>query len=307
MECKVYNNKKINRKRCLVMKKCFSFFVAFALFFVSFTSTVYGSTGESVTFELSELEFMEYLLSLTDEELMDMGCTREEVIAFRDYDYNQELLKFIEREQLQQDYTQQERAILKAYDGTVDAIEYLEATPFASATLTFNLSCNAITEEHVSIFYTASWNKCPIWTVTDIIAFRWSICDKDSHTLESKYLYSEMEAVYYSNGDKDSLLYHTFPEHQTDGPGTLYYKIPMNEYYSYGVDAIAMEMGGTFWVMPASGSANLHTIQILAAYGHTQFTVVPEVSFSADGAGLGISFTSFVNTEHKKLYRFSIS
>lgn len=86
----------------------------------------------------------------------------------------------------------------------------------------------------------------------------------------------------------------------------LYHEISMSHYYSYDSDTIPMNMYGYFSISTASGSSNLHTIQIIAAYGHTQLALSPDISFASEGLSIGISFSWYVSEEHNRLYIFSI-
>lgn len=290
------------------MKRFISCFLSLVLV-LSFSSTfVYAD--ETTTFQINEIEFMQHLLSLSEEELLDLGCTDEEMEYYRNHDFNQDLLDFAQKLQLQSGYSEQDMKILKSYNGSIDALVYLETTPFAGATLTFTLSKSSMSSSLVKLSYSAVWSSCPIWTATDIIALTWRLSDNNSYPLNSQITTEELEVMYYLNGNKNNLLYHDFPSMQSDNFDSCYYNIEMSQRYygNMGTDdsAIALASYGSLWIKPASSSSNMKTIQIMAAYGHSQLFATPSVDFSLSGTSLGITFSWYVNTEHKKTYLFSV-
>lgn len=285
------------------MKKLLSCFLTLALV-LSFSST-YAYANETTTFQISELEFMQYLLSLSDQELLDKGCTNEELEYFRNHDFNQDLLDFAQKVQLQSGYSEQDKKILKSYNGAIDAFDYLEATPFAGATLTFTLSKSSMDSSLVKLSYSAVWSSCPIWTATDIIALTWRVSDSNSYPLNSTTIVDELEVMYYLDGNKNDLLYHDFPSNQSDNFDSCYYNIEMGQ-TTTGEYAVALASYGFLWILPSSGSSNMHTLEIMTAYGHSQLFTTPSVSFSESGVSLGISFSWYVNTEHKDTYIYRV-
>ena len=71
---------------------------------------------------------------------------------------------------------------MKSYNGAIDAFDYLEATPFAGATLTFTLSKSSMDSSLVKLSYSAVWSSCRslIWNV--VVSFAYAYVDENDKT-----------------------------------------------------------------------------------------------------------------------------
>lgn len=126
----------------------------------------------SVTYA-NEYEYAQFLQSATDEELAALNLTREEadeyVSLFQDALDARAALS--EEELLDLGYTAQEVSLLKAYDAGAE----LESTELSSitATCTGFLTCTSADTKSASFCYNWCWDRCPLTRLQDAAAVVW--------------------------------------------------------------------------------------------------------------------------------------
>lgn len=255
-----------------------------------------NSSAEKTSVSVNEIAYVEKIRSYSEDELLKMGCSKEEVNYIKNYDYNKELLRLSntgEKKLKKMGYSNIQIKGIKKYDGSTDAVSYVKVQSLSNAEMEFSFAPNLVCNKSMfTIFWFSIWSSPPIFRGTDIIALTWIACDSNSQPISMKYIDIPTCIVQYFKVGFEELydLEHKTPKYNI---GNLSCRIEVSKKSAppiYNDDLYAKIVGGRVSLRTQSGSDNLYTIQFLGSYGHSTITLKPSVSFSESGASLGISY-----------------
>lgn len=261
---------------------------------------IVDASSTKTTIVVDEISYVQQLLSYSEDELYDMGCTEEEVEEIQNFDYNTALLELSEKSTYELEnigYSDSQIQNLKYYDGTSDAVSYIQAKGLSNAKLTLNYSPWLVNNQsQFNILWYTSWSSAPIFQGTDIVAVCWQACTKNSSLISMKYRETPTCIVDYYNSSVYCSSVNITPSVSI---GSTSFSIPMSKAIGK-LNTYAKEVAGNIQLLTQSGSSNLYTIQFLVGYGHSTVTLSPNVTFSTGGTSLDISF-SLTMQELKKI------
>ncbi len=249
------------------------------------------SSQVEITEVVDEITLVKKIKSYTEDELYELGCTEDEVKYIKNYDYNKVLADLSKKDTKvleKMGYSNYQIKKLKEYDGTIDAIDYLQSYSLSNATLTLSFRPNFCNTKSFYFNYNWLWSSPPIFQGTDIIAFTWVACTSSSSYISMKYDSTPWAYVHYYFEDNDT-YFTSFTVNPTYAIGNCSLNIDMKKEV-LDADFYPKIGEGYIELSTQSGSSNLYSIQILGAYGHSTITLFPSVSFDTSGVSLGISF-----------------
>lgn len=251
------------------------------------------------TILMSEVDYIRNLMSYTKEELVELGCTIDEANEILNFDFNQKLIEFVDDNGDNLDtmgYSPSEINSLKSYDGTEDALEYIEANAL-SATLTVQWAPWLInTTNQFRILYTTTWDDRPIFTYNDIIAIGFVAYNSSSVPIGMKYDETPSCNVQtYSGSNLKGTKSYT-PD--TITTNSVSFKFPMTTIQP----DYAKITSGSVRISTVSNSNNLYRLSFIFAYGHTVIGIgSPSVDFSVTGISVSLSFSFTTETTYRRL------
>lgn len=241
--------------------------------------------------EIKEIDYLKQLQALqaySKEELVEAGYTEKDAEEIIDYDFNEELLKFTQKpvdEFKAMGYTNSQIKKFREYDGTIDAIEYLEINALSSATLTVSwlplaALCN---RNQFRIIYNTEWNTSPMITAKDMIAIAWVAADSFSNVKAMKYDEAPTLTVKYYDGWNNLVYSPTLSANSLNHTSLADFDIAMSMQQALGW---AKFTAGSIKVSTQSNSNNIETIAFVLCYGHTVITLgSPSLSIDISGQG----------------------
>jgi len=242
---------------------------------------------------LSEYDIIKKLQSKTDEELLDMGYEKDDILEIRKINFSKyvEELKAKTPAMLrEQGYSEDEVNLIKRSNNEAEILTQTMGKVTYTVTA-MSLKCeNNITR--LKAQFTWEWSSKPVVTLIDIVGMT---TNKDFYRDETSS-YNVTNITYYKNGNLTSPSRTRTEMQNTKESGTkVYTKIPM--YVSYPSDTsdkddIYYAMKGTMQVeMKESGV--IYTTNVSGNYGHTIVSCDPSVAVSSSGGDVSgsISFT----------------
>lgn len=149
-------------------------------------SIPYASATEAyiseMTVEYSEFELYQAIIGHSDQELISLGYSQEEINAIRDFSYED---AFLERAQLSYDellalgYTDEQICILKEYKG--EPIQANSVILRAAAVCTGNMTLHSSSTSAMYYGYSWEWSLMPTNGHTDAVALSWVAVDPNAY------------------------------------------------------------------------------------------------------------------------------
>lgn len=303
-----------NRKECYIMKKVFtkslSIFLTFVFMISIFSISSYAiNVGELVAeknITINEWDEYKKVVSKTDKELLALGCTKEDIINIRNFDYEKEIRNraSLDDQTLRNyGYTDDEIVELRKA-AAMDDIPENVIQSISTATMTSKLSYvsngsrteNNAPMYYVNMKYSWSWSRIPFFRIVDMVAVvfasntsnSFTYCVQPNNKVHANLIsvhpsystYSQVEPWVYST-EKANSISAKFALALTDADGVITH--------------FAYSGYGTFQLTNRSNAAMLY---VDAAYGHTTINIVPNYSLSGSGVSLGIDFRLGMDEQH---------
>ena len=304
----------INLWRCIIMKmffkKSLSIFLTLVLMLSIFSISSYAISAEELVTEknitINEWDEYKSIVSKTDNELIELGCTEEDIANIRKFNYEEEIRNraALDDQALKSyGYTTEEITELRKA-AAMDNIPENVIQAISTATMTSKLSYvsngsrkeNNSTMYYVNMKYSWSWSRIPFFRVVDMVAVVFASSTSNSFTYcvqsnnkvhadlisvhPSYSTYSQVEPWVYSTKKANSISA-KFALALTDGNGVITH--------------FAYRGYGTFQLTNRSNKARLY---VDAAYGHTTINIVPNYSLSGSGLSVGIDFRVGMDEQH---------
>lgn len=251
--------------------------------------------------EINELDYMKQLQSLqsySKEDLIEAGYTVNDAEEIINYDFNTELFDIIQNLSVDEfkarGYTNSQIKKFKEYDGTIDAIEYLEINALSSATLTVQWAPYLINNKNqFRIIYNTEWNTCPIFTYKDLIGICWVAANASSVPLAMKFDETPTLTIRYYEGT-NYIMSETISATSTSNSRADFGIVMSSQ---QGI-MYAKMCSGSIKISTLSDSNNMSTIAFAFCYGHTTISIgSPSLSYDTSGQG-SISITPSWQTEN---------
>lgn len=308
------NNDIKKLRRYIIMKKFFqkslSVFLSFVFLISIFSINSYAiNVGELVAeknITINEWDEYKKVVSKTDKELLALGCTKEDIINIRNFDYEKEIRNRASLDdQTLRNYRYTDDEIVELRKAAaMDDIPENVIRSISTATMTSNLSYvsngsrteNNTPMYYVNMKYSWSWSRIPFFRIVDMVAVvfdsntsnSFTYCVQPNNKVHANLIsvhpsYSTISQVepWVLSTEHTNSISAKFALALTDGDGVLTH--------------FAYSGYGTFQLTNRSNAAMLY---VDAAYGHTTINIVPNYSLSGSGVSLGIDFRLGMDEQH---------
>ena len=288
------------------IKKFLSFALALTIITVLSMPAYAYSAGKEKIFSINEWDEYQRVVSMSDNELLEAGYTKEDITQIRNFNYEEEIKK---RAALDDE-------TLKAYRYTDHEIKELreaaemEKIPesvmrsISSSTMTSELKyqgngsyvAGGSTMYYVDMKYSWSWSRIPYFTLMDMVAIAYnsSVSNQFIYTSVSGY---NLRCHFQPLSSMDSAISQVKNwTYSTSKPNYISAKFAIGYYDDSGALTHFVYSGyGFFRLTNRSNNAQLY---VDAAYGHATISINPSYSVSVSGASIGLSFSSGVDEQH---------
>jgi hypothetical protein len=251
---------------------------------------------DGIVKEINEFDLFTDLKKSTDDELMKIGYTKEEIVELRSFDYATEIKKLDEKsddELLKMGFDLERIEKIRAFDGKLSSIKS------ASGTLSFDYDAIAYEytngRTHFANRLKWEWSGVPFYTFHDVVAsscsegmYRHASAYHQVHYYQSDNLNNMVDNVIFSmdsNGEPTGLQGNVF-DVNTFSPGDQIKPIAMDGYAYF------------YW----QKLGKVEQVSGYIKYGHSSFTVKPEFSLNNSGYKLTITPAITTSTKYNKYF-----
>ena len=256
---------------------------------------------ENVIFA-NEYEIYNYYISLSDEELLEIGYSKDDIEYLRNFDYKEALL---ERAQMSDEqlsvlgYSEEEATLVQSYDGSDDIETY------ALAKISISSSLSTASSQRFKIYFWWSWSSCPVWLGTDMIAVVWAGTNSSGSPMNvavSKSQYDTYQNVtYYDTYTKKSITEKkTFSFNNEYGAASSSFSMG----YNYGDGYMRWATKGSGYVTVSAVAGSLYELLMRFEYGHTYMSGSPSFSVSGTSLSPSISFNRVTQSVGATSHRY---
>lgn len=253
-------------------------------------------------------EWDEYIriASKTEDELLELGYTKEDIVSIKSFDYEEEVRKraSLDDQTLEEyGYTTEEITVLREAAAMDDIpAEVLKSISTATMTSTLKyVSSGSRTENDAKMYYVNmkfswSWSRIPFFRLIDMVAVVFASSTSNGFTYcvkSSNKVHANLTALLptYSNITQVESW-----EYSTEKANSISAKFALGMIDADGnLTHFAYSGYGTFQLTNRSNKARLY---VDAAYGHTTINIVPNYSLSGSGVSVGIDFKTGMDEQH---------
>lgn len=240
----------------------------------------YDSEGSDIIV-VNEIEMMSSLSHSSDEELLELGYSKDEIKEIRSFDFVKEinkLDKLSDKELKKRGYTDKKIKKIREFDGTmISASEIV-----GDMTITYRLHAFSYSSGRTSFANSMrwEWNQLPLFTFHDAIA---------SSISEGMYRHNSAyhQVWYYDMGDKNDFVEYKIYDMDSAGEptGLMGNTFDVNLYQVGDTEhPIAMKGFAYFYWQKLD---DVQQVSGYIKYGHTYISCIP--TFKLTGSGLYVS------------------
>ena len=247
---------------------------------------------------VNEVEYIQELQSLTDNELIEKGASKDEIKQLREFDIEsllgskvEALQSKSEKELLSQGYSLKQIDSIQNYSGTNAQTRSLLAN--LTGTLLISNTSATSSLSYIKGNYSFNWSKAPLVLIKDFIGITWS----EGFYLNTTSGYTKMNYHYYNIGsDKFNKTNSATIKHVLNKGLTTEFGMGYRDQEEVG---IYTKKGNLYFHLEKKSKVAEMAVQ--SKYGHTTIAVgSPSVSIPA---GLSITFSYQVKEEDSD-YRY---
>ncbi len=233
----------------------------------------------------SEYDLYKEFINTSDEDLLKIGYTKEQIRAMKNINYKDALKSKVDKLNKLDDvalknagYDKEHINIIRNYTGTEEQINALSASLALSTYKGSSSKSSSYSQINFRTDWT--WSSVPVWLETDILAVSWT-----------EGMYVDLNSSYtYANYDLYNEWYESY-DRTLSTP--VFSNLNTGAYIKFDIGHHNNDIGGLYakkgkFGYKISRNAYVSQIAVQAKYGHNQMAVQPSVSIPA---GLSISFS----------------
>ncbi len=256
--------------------------------------------------QINEWDEYKKISSMSNEDLLSMGCTHAQINEIRKFKYDDEIRKRakLDNEVLRSyGYTSEEIVLLRQAASMKKIPENVMrdiSTSTMTSILRYQSNGSRIeagsTMYYVNMKFSWSWSRIPFFTIVDMVAVVFASSTGSQFTYYSRAsdkVYCNLSPI-YSNGSTNSQTVSWV--YSTSKPNSISASFVLGLKDSNGnLTHFAYSGYGTFQLTNRSNKSRLY---IDASYGHTTINITPSYSLSGSGLSIGIKFRLGMDEQH---------
>ena len=295
------------------MKKIYSIVFICVWVFSLLTVPVSASSKDDISkSSFSEMEYIYYLKSASDKELLKSGISYSDINEIRSFSLESAVLErkaLSDESLLGMGYTPAQIEILRAYDGS--EITPDSAIMATSPTLSGSVSYISTPSSYAIRFqYSWSWSSLPFFARTDYMAVTWNAIAPSGYSTNASASNISCRASYYSTSTGAYKYYSSLSSSALDsfnGRKASYSEQVAVEEMSDGTTYVYAKTGLMAMTLTSDGTNQISMIKVCGAVGHQIISCSVSVNIGADGLSISYTPAASVQTLGKKIYKITSS